>query len=149
MKITIICRFRVLGAAAIFIAATTGLPHTARAHDDARIGIADFRTIDTDRDAKLDRHELLAAASRDFDRLDVDRDGYLTRGEIKRTHSASLLLPLPGRLSSVRTFAAADTDHDEKIDRHEYEVAIVNAYMTCDRNHDGTIKVSDLRHCRL
>ncbi len=109
--------------------------------------ITNFRAIDTDGDAKLNRAELTAAADRDFARLDVDHDGYLTRGELTRTGSKTLLLPFPGRFSSQAAFSAADTDHDRKIDRHEYESAVVGSYMRCDRNHDNTIELSDLRRC--
>jgi Ca2+-binding EF-hand superfamily protein len=47
--------------------------------------VRNFRTIDTDRDSKLDRRELTAAAARDFDRLDVDHVGFLTRRELTKT----------------------------------------------------------------
>ncbi len=108
-----------------------------------------FGAIDSDHDSKLDRGELAAAAGKDFDRLDVDRDGYLTRDELARTRSKTLLLPFPGRLSTAAAFAAADTDHDRKIDKREYQRAVVAAYMRCDRNRDGTIELSDLNHCRM
>jgi Ca2+-binding EF-hand superfamily protein len=108
---------------------------------------ANFHSIDTDHDAKLDRHELLTAAGRDFDRLDIDHDGYLTHRELYETRNRSLLLPFPGRFESSAAFAAADTDRDMKIDKHEYETAVVEAYMKCDRNRDETIELSDLRHC--
>jgi Ca2+-binding EF-hand superfamily protein len=117
-------------------------PHTQSA-------ISSFHAIDTDRDAKLDRRELTAAAGRDFDKLDVDRDGYLTGSELTRTRDKRLFLPFPGRFASAAAFAAADTDRDRKIDKHEYEVAVVKAYMRCDRNRDGTIEISDLRTCSL
>jgi hypothetical protein len=121
----------------------------AVAQPNAKSAMSNFRTIDTDGDAKLDRRELAAAARRDFDRLDIDRDGYLTRGELAQTRGKTLLLPFPGRLSTQNAFMAADTDHDRKIDRHEYEIAVVRAYMRCDRNRDSTIEVSDLRHCAM
>ncbi len=106
-----------------------------------------FATIDTDGDGKLNRVELNAAAGRDFDRLDVDHDHYLTASELKAAHDVKLLLPLPGRLESPAAFMAADSDHDAKIDKHEYQAAIVRAYLKCDANRDGTIELSDLRRC--
>jgi Ca2+-binding EF-hand superfamily protein len=122
-------------------------PSIASAQGNAANAIAGFHAIDTDGDAKLDRRELTAAAGRDFDRLDLDRDDFLTRSELAKTRSTSLLLPFPGRFGSAAAFAAADTDRDGKIDKHEYEAAVVRAYLACDRNHDGTIELSDLRHC--
>jgi hypothetical protein len=124
-----------------------GAPANAQLHTQS--AISSFHTIDTDGDAKLDRRELTAAAGRDFDTLDVDRDGYLTGSELTRTRDKRLLLPFPGRFASAAAFAAADTDRDQKIDKHEYEVAVVKAYMRCDRNRDGTIEISDLRTCSL
>jgi len=123
------------------------VPHLAGAQTGGPT--ANFHAIDTDGDAKLDRSELSAAAGRDFARLDADRDGYLTRGELAKTRSTSLYLPFPGRFSSAAAFSAADTDGDGKIDKREYEAAVVRAYLACDRNHDGTLEVSDLRHCSL
>jgi Ca2+-binding EF-hand superfamily protein len=110
---------------------------------------ANFRAIDTDRDSKLDRTELRAAAGRDFDTLDVDRDGFLTGDELAKTRRKTLLLPFPGRFASAAAFTAADTDRDRKIDKGEYTTAVVRAYMRCDRNRDGTIEISDLRTCSL
>jgi Ca2+-binding EF-hand superfamily protein len=128
------------------LASSAGLAPVAA---QTRSAISDFHVIDTDHDRKLDRHELAAAAAHDFERLDIDHDGYLTHGELDRTRDVSLLLPVPGHLNAKLAFAAADTDRDHKIDQHEYVHAIVAAYMSCDRNHDGTIEVSDLRHCRV
>jgi len=125
------------------------VPSVATAQGNAASATAGFHAIDTDGDAKLDRAELTAAAGRDFGRLDVDGDGFLTRAELAKTRSTSLLLPFPGRFSSAAAFSAADTDGDGKIDKREYEAAVVRAYLACDRNHDGTLEVSDLRHCRL
>jgi Ca2+-binding EF-hand superfamily protein len=106
-----------------------------------------FAAIDSDKDGKLDRAELTAAAGHDFERLDIDHDRYLTIDELKKAHAVDVLLPLPGRLEAASAFSAADTDHDQKIDKREYERAIVAAYMSCDANHDGTIEMSDLKHC--
>jgi Ca2+-binding EF-hand superfamily protein len=130
-------------SAALFAA---DAPPAAAAMNSAS-ALANFRAIDTDRDAKLDRHELTVAAAKDFDRLDVDHDGYLTATELRRTRSKMLLLPFPGRFASAAAFATADTDRDDNIDKHEYEAAVVKAYLSCDSNHDGTIEVSDLRRC--
>lgn len=142
-------RLQTLSSAIVLFAAISAIGSQANAQMQHRAATSDFRTIDTDADARLDRRELAAAAGRDFDRLDVDRDRYLTRDEVRRTHGATLLLPLPGRLSTRNAFAAADTDRDRKIDKREYVATIVRAYMRCDGNRDGTIEVSDLRHCRL
>jgi Ca2+-binding EF-hand superfamily protein len=133
-------------AAAAFAAL---LPVASTAQAPSSSAMSGFRTIDSDHDLKLDKRELTAAAGRDFDRLDIDHDGYLTSAELKRTRDTKLLLPLPGRLSSASAFAAADTDRDNKIDKREYTHAIVQAYLACDRNADGTIEMSDLKRCAL
>ncbi len=125
------------------------LPLASAAQTASSSAMSGFRTIDSDHDAKLDKAELGAAAGRDFDRLDVDHDRYLTQAELKRVRGPKLLLPLPGHLGTASAFAAADTDHDRKIDKREYERAIVQAYLTCDRNADGTIEMSDLKYCAL
>lgn len=125
------------------------VPVASQARAPASTAMSRFNTIDSDHDAKLDKHELTAAAGRDFGLLDVDHDGYLTSAELKRTRDMNLLLPLPGHLVAASAFAAADTDHDGRIDRREYEHAIVKAYLACDANADGTIEMSDLKHCAL
>ncbi len=131
-------------AAAVFACSSFGI---SVAQTDTSSAIAGFRAIDTDRDAKLDRRELAAAARLDFKHLDLHKNGFLTAAELANARSDKLLLPFPGRFSTATAFAAVDTDHDRKISEQEYETAVVRAYLACDANHDGTIELSDLRRC--
>jgi len=140
-------RIIVMGALVAVLAAPAAYP--AGAQPNTANATSAFKKIDTDGDGKLDRKELTVAAGLDFDKLDVDHDGSLTLAELQKTHDRGLLLPFPKHLDTATAFAAVDTDRDHKIDKTEYETAVVNAYMSCDRNHDGTIELSDLKHCSL
>jgi Ca2+-binding EF-hand superfamily protein len=86
-----------------------------------------FQDMDTNRDGKLDKKELDAAALKIFRKYDKNRDGYLDKAEFKAIRGARSV------------FEDLDANQDGKLDMKELRDAASGKFDLYDKNHDGVL----------
>lgn len=75
----------VLAAFALMLAATPAL--AGENHDGKGPG-RHFEKVDTNKDGKISREEMVAKSNRMFDKVDADKDGFVSREEGQKFHEA-------------------------------------------------------------
>jgi Ca2+-binding EF-hand superfamily protein len=90
-----------------------------------------FQEMDADKDGKLSRQEIDAAAEKVFQEADRDRDGYLSEQEFKAIQGAR------------SKFRDLDRNKDGKLSMDELRKSAYKKYRYMDRNRDGSIDVPE------
>ncbi|MGV8078784.1 MAG: EF-hand domain-containing protein [Syntrophales bacterium] len=86
-----------------------------------------FQEMDTDKDGKLSRQEVDAAAEKVFQEADKDRDGYLSEQEFKA---------IQGARSKYRDL---DRNKDGKLSMDELRKSADRKFDYLDRSKDGSL----------
>ncbi len=86
-----------------------------------------FQEMDTDKDGKLSRQEVDAAAEKVFKEADKDRDGYLSEQEFKAIQGAR------------SKFKDLDKNRDGKLSMDELGKSADRRFQHLDRNKDGSL----------
>ena len=86
-----------------------------------------FQEMDADKDGKLSRQEIDAAAEKVFQEADKDRDGYLSEQEFKAIQGAR------------SKFRDLDRNKDGKLSMDEIRKSADNRFRYLDRNKDGSL----------
>lgn len=117
------------------VAASATAPVVAASPRPSR-PMADFATLDADRDGRISAAEHAQAAQALFEMLDAEHDGNLVRDELQS--GAVALADIHG-LTPDKLLAIADNDHDGRITLSEW-IAFANArFGLLDRNGDGFV----------
>lgn len=87
---------------------------------------------DADHDGRISRDEFQVARAARFDKFDRNHDGFLDNSDMpRRMRSSDRMQKFQAMLNM------ADTDHDGRVSREEYESAGTRMFGLVDVNHDG------------
>lgn len=143
------------------LAASHAMWHVLDANEDGVLDARDrdaqrdrqFARIDTDHNGELSAAELragspefrgdaLATRMAWFARLDENADGGLSRAELAKGGAGQL--PAESSRQVAFLFSMADTNHDKKVSRVEFDAIVEKLIDRFDSNHDG--KISRAEH---
>jgi len=99
---------------------------------------------DTNKDGKLSKDELPAAAQREFDQLDTNKDGFISLEELEQ-HAARMARQRPQLVEVVYYTIDIPEEHAPTVQELQ---AAYDQLRKLDKNKDGKIDESELKACR-